>query len=600
MRTIKLALCLSLIAADTLCRAQPTDVQLTLGSHGPHNSSGNIKSIACTTSEAILGTDEERGAFVMGVFPFDPLYPGYLIGTQNPGDCEASTLCEMWFASRTTGQVFRGEGFGTPFREIATLSGLGSETLLVLWESESHPSSKDSVVFKSDIQEVGIATANGVTAHFNETIMLFQTAAILIPSTVEIYAGTQLLSLQTDGVTFAGDGNGTLTNNNDGTVTVDFTFDQPPAENATVMMRYGAHFVAGAVIHVLSENLLTRSVQYPLDYTLEHDLELGDSVRIPDPVQSRLVVAGGSQLELSINPLNLGRIPVTVTLDAGILAGAVSTVNFTRSGEALFIGTTNGQVIRATGLKEVYDSTDLANVSYTVLYHDTNHAITGMALDPNDGNRLLVTMSEPSGGGKVILFEDALGQGTFEDVTGDLPDMVLYDGEIDMHNPGVAYVGTVMGIWGTADLGADPVTWEQIGPGELQQTPVREIRQQVLPPEKAVNSGAYYIATGGEGIWKSTVPVGIPEQINEASTSQMKLYPNPAAGSVTVSMPGKRAAPYDVRIYGLDGVLIREQRIPAGAQTFTLELERLASGVYHVVSSAGRERYSARLVVTAA
>ena len=71
------------------------------------------------------------------------------------------------------------------------------------------------------------------------------------------------------------------------------------------------------------------------------------------------------------------------------------------------------------------------------------------------------------------------------------------------------------------------------------------------------------------------------------------VYPNPSSGEVHVNA----VVAGELRIHGVDGKLMRTERITTGATPVRIDLSALASGTYRMVLVGDRGPWSAPLVV---
>ena len=138
----------------------------------------------------------------------------------------------------------------------------------------------------------------------------------------------------------------------------------------------------------------------------------------------------------------------------------------------------------------------------TTLVHDGFSTISDIDVDPRDPNHVVFCTSGLNGN----VFESfsaavTLNSTSFSFVTGDLPQMPIYNVMIDQDfvNTGLILIGTEYGVFGTENSSH----WEDIS-GPIGCAPVYEIRQNWRGwQEGGFKTGEIYIATFGNGIWSS-------------------------------------------------------------------------------------------------
>ncbi|MGH9939501.1 MAG: hypothetical protein ACREAM_24945, partial [Blastocatellia bacterium] len=130
-------------------------------------------------------------------------------------------------------------------------------------------------------------------------------------------------------------------------------------------------------------------------------------------------------------------------------------------GEIVWVGTSDGNVQVTTNAGALAGAA-FVNVTRGPL---PNRFITDIALDPNDRKRAYVVYSgfnlgTPATPGHVFVTKD-LGA-TWEDISGDLPDVPVTSIAPDPMQEGAIYIGTDIGVFQTTDAGA---TWVRLSNG---------------------------------------------------------------------------------------------------------------------------------------
>jgi len=301
-------------------------------------------------------------------------------------------------------------------------------------------------------------------------------------------------------------------------------------------------------------------------------------------------------LKLFRGALNTTEIPAPMVIDS--LGDYITCMEFASNGDVLYLGFREGAVMRVSGLKGLYRQDDVEDLSLTVIYNDTNANVSGMAMDPARDSRLVVTLIDTLGKGKVVLIDNALDdQPTVTDVTGNLDDMPVYDAEIDVNDQGIVLVGTLRGVWATSDIDANDVYWVKQGGYEMD-VPVMDIRQQRLPWKDATNTGMYYFATYGRGLWESASLTGIeePESQERPVAPSLAVYPNPARDYMNVYLEDGRGAG-QLLVLDLTGRVVQSQRIVAsGPWNGQVNTGLLPAGPYTLVYKTDNSTKTARFI----
>lgn len=540
---------------------------------------------------AIFGAFQDNGTIAIPRDnPRDPDV-GYEVFGNDGLDCDMSQISNILITSSQLGLVTRVnvEAFDANSFPASPLSGMNSGgpfgTRLRLWESIDDPLSRDSILFEAKREETTLTTGNGIQRIFQQTVEPQQASAIVDLSSIEIYSGTMLVSVDGSGGALVGDGTGSVSLNADGTVHVNLTFDQAPGPNAAIYIAFDQSFKAQSTIRLLSENLDDLSTVHYFEHRLEQDLNMGDQLLIRDPVQSLLAVNSFGGLSIYRNALNMAVTPTPITIPG--IAGNVTALEYTKAGDVLFVGNQYGRVYRLSGLKNLYTQDDVSSLELEILPVSMSNGVTGIAVDPNDPNRVLVTAGGYNVASRIWLSENALNATpTFRNVHGDLPPMPVYDAEFDRNDENLVIIGTDFGLWATADIAASQVQWSDEN-NDLSYIPVYEIRQQSLPWDQAKNTGMYYIATHGRGLWESGSLVGIeapPVASNDdLALSGLRIYPNPMQTQGTVEFESTISGNVELNVFDMNGrlALTSSQYVTPGINNIRIATGQLRSGTYY-------------------
>ena len=360
----------------------------------------------------------------------------------------------------------------------------------------------------------------------------------------------------------------------------------------------------------------------------------GDSILLPDPVQTKLAFANvpsstGSAVYLTRE---------AATLTVGVpewskIAGAESypdpyiaqtfTMQYSADGNHLFIGTVNGVLYRVSNLLYAKDSllSDVRSSSCVltctrIATMPAGGVITGIAADPNDIDNLIVTVGGYNNPNAVFRITNATqatsGGSDLTSIQGDLPTMPVFEAEIDLSNKNIVLIGTEYGVWATKNAFAgsgNSVEWTSENFG-IPQIPVYEIKQQIHPigynfatlsPGPALNYKTYYVATHGGGFYKTESLVGVEEIKGEKEKfeTSLKVYPNPVKthSFMEFKLPSRSTA--RVFVYNLKGQIVQEMdlgTVQAGTQKIRLETSSLSAGTYILALRAGEFYDTAKFI----
>ena len=218
---------------------------------------------------------------------------------------------------------------------------------------------------------------------------------------------------------------------------------------------------------------------------------------------------------------------------------------------------------------------------------------TKILAHPTDANAAFVTFSGYSAGARRVVLTEDLGA-TWQNVTGDLPDVPVSAIAVDPLIPSDWYVGTDTGVWISQDGGAH---WLPCETG-LPHTVVTDLEINVAG--RKLVAGTY-----GRGVWELTLPdpTGVSEGSSLATLHLMldPPYPNPASGATTLRFAARDAGQASLDIYDVSG-----RRMTHVADVRSDGLIRLlswtppaelASGAYFAVLRAGDEQVSQKIIL---
>ncbi|MBN2681705.1 MAG: T9SS type A sorting domain-containing protein [Bacteroidales bacterium] len=249
-------------------------------------------------------------------------------------------------------------------------------------------------------------------------------------------------------------------------------------------------------------------------------------------------------------------------------------------------------------------------------------AVTGLNVDPNNNERLIVTLGNYGNTSYVYYSDNAASTtsstGNFASVQGDLPQMPVYDGifiwESGASTLNKVLIGTEYGVYSCENITAGTPVWNDENANGMSNVPVFQIVQQTWPngwydyalaQSGVTNSGYIYIGTHGRGIFRTEKfagPVSSPEPIfsnNNVSQESVKIYPNPVSDVANVSYELTSNGDVNLRVFDLNGRLLKDMKITnkaAGKHTYSFDASNLEAGTYIIKLNNGNKKAVSRFV----
>ena len=375
-------------------------------------------------------------------------------------------------------------------------------------------------------------------------------------------------------------------------------------------------------------------LQIPLTYLSTVNMSDGDSTLVPDYCQSKFAqVFNGSSVymtkdaaKFTIQKFDWDKIGGTGSYPDP-LSGSIFCMRFTKDGNQLYLGTTNGRIYRIDNLNEAHDSltTDIRS-AFSVLTCtriDNNNfggnMITSMSVDPQDNNSIVVTTGG-FGNSTYIWYSENAGTAvsgtpaTFMRMQGDLPAMPLYSSIIALHDKSTVLVGSEFGVWGTDNAFQSNPSWTWAG-GGVPEVPVFSMVQQTneyvwssdFPTTKNAHYGKIYIGTHGRGFYASDDLVGLDEGDDEkpiASVENQSLllnvYPNPMRNKGFVQLDMASSETMSVEIIDLSGKrvsIVQNGLMVKGIHKIEFDVNGLNNGTYLMVARGESEMKVSKFIV---
>ena len=378
-----------------------------------------------------------------------------------------------------------------------------------------------------------------------------------------------------------------------------------------------------------------------------------DTIKLPDYKQSLFATQGESSIYLTRDMMRFTVNPEwwkLFPLGSPYMSSSAHSYDFSKDGNWLWAGSSNGEVVRVSGLDSAY-SFSSADISYrpsssstieidslieissgdtitgsaldAINFDDNGHlytnmdssavkyqihvvkisnafggVITDISVDPANSNNVCV-VTGGTGGTQVWYSTNATSSiPTFSSIDGNLPNMPVF-GCIVEKDPStdVIVIGTEYGVFSTDNPSAGSVTWtshnEEIGP-----IPVFDVRQQWRDWEDGYvnNPGAIYLGTHGRGIWRSDDVLGTQEikpieSAEDVIIDALQIFPNPMIDEGKVTFELGVQSDVNFNIYDLQGKMIESilwKNMNTGSHTMDFDCSSFPIGTYFaIVESAG-------------
>ncbi len=577
-----------------------------------------------------------------GTVAFSFLNPNAIFGTVYYGTCARSAN--------------RGNGGGAEFynARITSKAGLGNSgfasfvTPIALWESANDQLSADSVLFTATAQGNNFATGNGIKTAFADTLIpdfngTPQPNASVIPGSVVITVGSMTFTDNGAGV-FTGTGLAAspASTINYATKIIALHLATAPSSSTVLKIAYQVTYNSGVVLNTVSH---TNNIHFTAvcPSTLS-SLGPNDSVYVKDIVQARLAVGftAANGLFVCLRPLDFSTIPTWVKIGGAnsipdaFTTGSqgVMTMKWSDNGNTLFVSNDNNAIFRIDNLGSIGDTihsdVDVKGAGGDVPNPKTpvrctclgviptaagSNIITQIDVDPSNPNNLLVAVSGYSAGAHVYICTNALAapsnktsMANFTAIQGGLIPMPVYACSFDKYKSGNALIGTEFGIYSTDNVLAagGAVTWSSQN-STFAHVPTLKIHQSRLDPwNSCQNSGVFYIATHGRGVWKSEVSFSAPTGITNFTSNKnpaspvIRVFPNPMTTTGQVFFNLNEAGTVKIRIYSLAGQEMKEmniQHLMDGPNTIDFDSSDLSAGTYLMSFESGTQRGVSKFIV---
>jgi hypothetical protein len=533
---------------------------------------------------------------------------------------------KVMFAETQSGNFYRSDNegaswssFASPVMNLASQRGFPLSNWMMpfeLWETANDANSEDTVTFELLPALRSMGYGDGIKKIFKGKMRHGQDAAEYLAGTFQVTAGPVTLTADAQGNISGTGGSGTFVADS-GYFEVTFT----SAPLAEVIMTCDVFLPAGSDL-----SLASAIGGLPIDVTTAAVMNVGDTYKAQDPVQS-MFFAGLSSWSDAAFP-TIGGIWMTREVHqfgstewwqiAHLGYGTTPQyMKISNDGNHLFVGTTNGRLYRISNLQQARSKSEASidSVSSYVLTVNQigtfpNRVVTGIDVDPNDANRVAVSLGNYGNTNFVYVSTNALSASpTFSPKQGNMPNVPAYAVSFDKGNASRLVVGTEWGIFVTDNVTSGAPTYTEENDG-MARIPVFEIEQYRTnenydpnAPGSSATEGDFFIATHGRGLFHSVStstsrPVSIDERPRANEGLALGIYPNPA--SERVQVPVEAQGEVRISIRTLEGRVVRRvdmKRVPTGMESYTMDLTGLAKGSYVVTRTQNGSAASEIMIV---
>lgn len=334
--------------------------------------------------------------------------------------------------------------------------------------------------------------------------------------------------------------------------------------------------------------------------TLKYDYEQGDTITVKDRYQSMFLYGTHQALYMSRNVLDFSKAPEWIELSKdGCLIDkwnpkGISAFATSADGDVIFYGTNKGEVFRVSNVSQVVSDETVSNATVLKIANlettsGDDYLITDIAIDPNDPERVLVTVGFYDQPANIYFSNSAIStmdESSFAPMNGNLPQIPVYSCMIEYYS-GAFIVGTEFGVFISED---DGLTWSKQSDG-LPNCPTLMVRQQVF--KWAENFGQIYVATHGRGIFTSDNYVtSIANEPVLIDSMGLNIFPNPVINTLNFKLPTSLKVD-EILIFDIKGSLVLKENY---TRNLAINVKHLQKGLYILNVKAGSEIYNTKFI----
>lgn len=369
------------------------------------------------------------------------------------------------------------------------------------------------------------------------------------------------------------------------------------------------NWAPGDIVWGYSNHKYSGTNQYPIPYELQTQLSHGDSVLIPDPIQSRTFAAMGKSLYMTADILNMSVTPTWTKI--ATLSENIVKIGLSANCEDVYFASLSGKLYRISNIdayyvypENTYDAVEIANFD--------GQTVSSIFVDKESKDKVIVTLST-SDDDYIFRSTNATSDNPeFNSIQYNLPAIPIYTSLIPMNDQSstnMPIIGTDNGIysfngsfngsaWVIENLPNIKVT------DLIQQTNIRVgLSVPVTNPNPSdtlnpfiyntypasKNNGCIYASTYGRGVYQTdiykTAPVvSIPCDDLETTLNSLKLYPNPVSYYTNIEIESNINQNGVIQIFDLQGRCLSTENIylQSGTNTHEMNFSNYNTGIYLV------------------
>lgn len=354
-------------------------------------------------------------------------------------------------------------------------------------------------------------------------------------------------------------------------------------------------------------------------YASDTLFDIREQIKVTDPYTTMFSIGfvGSQGVWMTREGLNFNTTPDWWRITDAPGGGGTKAMEYTPDGHHMFISGWNGTLKRLSNMHMVWSEEDVANIEETTILSGAGAAVTGVAIDPNNSEHVVITVGGYGtvGGGKVRETWNALDASPdWENIwfpnSETLAKMPCYDVVVDVNDESGAtiIVGTEYGAF-TTDDGGDSWTISNTGMANAVDAvacPIFDLKQQWRghsPWMHPFNNGWVYAGSHGRGIFYSDelmfTGIDSPEEVEVVNN--LLVYPNPVTGGVAnVQVDLNTTSDVRLSVFTINGQLVRDltrQNLVAGQHQLQISTDDLPRGHYLLKMQTGNSSKVAKFVV---
>jgi photosystem II stability/assembly factor-like uncharacterized protein len=321
-----------------------------------------------------------------------------------------------------------------------------------------------------------------------------------------------------------------------------------------------------------------------------------------DSLNSRLYLAKNNQVWAAINPTDFTKNVTWFLISNNLGNDRIIEMDYTPDGDYLFIAK-NGALWRVEGMNSATYTVEANPLSTDIpagivtkrlnIPAINGRTVTSVNVNPENPNHVVITLGAYGRNTYVFQSFDALAEEpTFNNITGDLPAMPVYDAVIDVDDPNRIIIGTDLGIWVTENGG---LKWEEANDG-MARVPVFELRAYEWRPWEGM---VIYAGTHGRGYFKTENLLTNRKKLNASTKQHIVIAPNPVANHINASIESKNRGTAKCQVLNLNGQVLTESVVNTeiGNNSFKIDAEMLSRGYYFLkIQGADGQVYTSKFL----